>query len=286
MGTTTSSLSTWLHSARAILAAGSSSEDDAPLEAALIAAHILGVSRTWVAAHPETILNTRHIEIMNSLVARLAQGEPLAYIIGRREFYGLEFMVTPSVLVPRPETEILVELALDWLQNHPAQRRVADIGCGSGCIGVTLARHVANLQVTAIDISPAALDVARQNAHTHSVAERINFVEADLLTGIRTRFDLVCANLPYIPSGDLDHLTVAQHEPGLALDGGEDGLRPIHRLLSQLPEHLEPGGKALLEIEHRQGGNALKVAREFFPRAGLIIKQDLAGLDRILSIQI
>ena len=169
------------------------------------------------------------------------------------------------MLIPRPETELLVERALGWLRDHPDRRAAADVGTGSGCIAVTLARHTPDLRVAAVDRSPAALDVTRQNARAHGVDARIDFFQADLLGSVPGPFDLICANLPYIPTADVNDLAVARHEPRLALDGGPDGLDLIHRLLAQLPARLSPGGLALFEIEYRQGQSAAALAQAASP---------------------
>ena len=188
------------------------------------------------------------------------------------------------MLIPRPETELLVERALGWLREHPDRRAAADVGAGSGCIAVTLARHTPDLHVAAVDRSPAALDVTRQNARAHGVDARIDFFQADLLGSVPGSFDLICANLPYIPSADVNGLAVARHEPRLALDGGPDGLDLIRRLLAQLPTRLSPGGLALFEIEYRQGQSATALAQAAIPAARVQILPDLSGLDRILEV--
>ncbi|MBN1371143.1 MAG: peptide chain release factor N(5)-glutamine methyltransferase [Anaerolineaceae bacterium] len=274
-------LGQWLAQARKRLA---EHEPDAALEARVLACHVLGQTGAWVQTHPEQPLTEAQTEALESMLARLVKGVPLPYLTGRQEFYGLDFIVNDSVLIPRPETELLVERALGWLRTHPERHAAADVGSGSGCIAVTLARHTPNLRVAAVDRSPAALDVARQNARSHGVEARIDFFQADLLDSVPGSFDLVCANLPYIPSTDVDGLAVARHEPRLALDGGPDGLELIRRLLAQLPARLSPGGLALFEIEYRQGQSAAALAQAAIPAARVQILPDLSGLDRILEV--
>jgi release factor glutamine methyltransferase len=275
-------VSTALRSARARLAV----LDDGDVTAAALLARVTGLTRTEVLARPETVLKTDQSAALEGLVERAARGEPLAYLTGQREFYGLAFDVDRRVLVPRPETEKLVDLAL-----AAQPRRVLEVGTGSGCIAVALAVHLPQAALTATDISPEALVVARHNAQRHGVADRIQFVQSDLLgcmefgTPDRQLFDLIVANLPYIDSSELRELPVADFEPRLALDGGPGGLALIARLLSQAPAALASGGRLLLEIGATQGAAALALARGAFPAASARVERDLAGLDRVLVIE-
>ena len=262
--------------------------DTPALEAQVLLAHVLGKPRAWVLAHSEAELAPAEEDNINNYAARRENGEPLPYLLGHWEFYGLDFLVTPAVLIPRPETELLVERALDWLTQHPTHRRVADIGTGSGCIAVALTANIPDLQVIATDLSPQALALAQQNAARHGVAECITFVQADLLdlpAGLHTQpFDLVAANLPYIPRATLAELPVSHFEPSLALDGGKDGLDLIRQLLQQAPDYLSPQGCLMLEIETRQGEAACALAQAAFPQAQVKIMPDLAGHDRLVTI--
>jgi release factor glutamine methyltransferase len=254
------------------------------LELQVILATVLGRPRAWVLAHPEVELNADQLERLEALSTRLAQGVPLPYLTGEQEFFGLAFNATPAVLIPRPETELLIEQALLWLRTHPGKRNAADIGTGSGCIAVTLAKHIPDLRVLAVDISMPALEVAQGNAARHGVEDQITFRQGDLLTGMDSQMDLICANLPYIPQPSLAELYVAKHEPALALDGGADGLELIRRLLKNAPDRLAPGGMILLEVQYDQGDAVGVLAREVFPDAQVDVLKDLAGLDRLVSI--
>ncbi len=247
-------------------------------------AHILGKQRTWVLSHLEAELADLQAQALNSAATRLEAGEPLPYVLGEWEFFGLPFTITPQVLIPRPETELLVETALSWLDKHPERRMAADIGTGSGCIAVSLAKKVSDLRVVATDISDSALQVASENCLRHKVTPRVQLLEADLMDGMDQRFDLICANLPYIPSAVLHKLAVYGREPALALDGGERGLDLIARLLRQAPGSLFPGGLLLLEIETSQGEEVLKLASRAFTGGEIHIFQDLAGHDRVVYI--
>lgn len=260
------------------------------LDAQVLLAHVFGKSRSWVLAHPEEQLTPKQETALETAIAQLRAGTPLPYILGQWEFFGLDFDVTPDVLIPRPETELLIETALAWLRTHPEHvYRFLDVGTGSGCIAVTLAIHVPRARIVATDISPEAIAVAFGNAVKHGVEERIDFVECDLLPmddGLLSTVNILTANLPYIPSQTLLGLDVYTHEPTLALDGGPDGLTLIQRLLTLIAGRMDKGSLVLLEIENRQGAAVKALARAAFPDADIHIKKDLAGQDRLVVIEI
>lgn len=259
--------------------------DTATLDVQVLLAHVIGKDRTWVLAHPEYALAPEETLRLADALAQLSAGVPLPYVLGEWEFFGLPFMVTPKVLIPRPETELLVEMALEWMKANPGRRRVIEVGTGSGCIAVSLAAHRSELRLTAADISLDVLEVARHNAQVNGVGERIDFRQADLLAGIDGSFDLICANLPYIPTEKLHRLQVYLREPTLALDGGESGLEIIERLLAQAVDQLATGGLILLEIESSLPQEAQQAAERYFPQATVTVHHDLAGHARIVSIQ-
>lgn len=255
------------------------------LDAHVLLGAALGVDRAYLLAHPEAQLTAEQAERFAEWLARCAAGEPVAYILGRRAFYDREFTVTPDVLIPRPETELLLENALEWA----AERAItaADIGTGSGALAVTFAANRPQAKVYAVDISLAALNVARTNAARHDV--QITFLEGDLLAPLIERgikLDLIMANLPYIPAGDLPDLAVMRYEPRLALDGGEDGLDLIRCLLEQVPQVANPGALVLLEIGAGQGAAVLALARQMLKPQNAELLLDYAGLDRIIRIQL
>ena len=262
------------------------SKSDSPaLDAQVLLSHVMGKPRSWILAHPEAEPTNDQQKILETDIKRVENGEPLPYVIGHWEFYGLEFKITPDTLIPRPETELLVEEALKWLQDHPGKSRVVDIGTGSGCIAISLAANMPDLQVVATDISSAALAIASSNAKMHRVEEQIEFVRADLLSIRQETFNLICANLPYIPTKTLESLEIYEREPTLALDGGPDGLSLIRRLLPQAAQNLVSGGLLLLEIETSLGKETVKLAQESFPTADIFLLSDLAGHNRLLCIQ-
>jgi release factor glutamine methyltransferase len=255
------------------------------LDAQALLAMVMQKPAAWIIAHPEVPLTTRRAARLEDLVKRLESGDPLPYILGRWEFYGLEFEVTPDVLIPRPETELLVERAIAWLQKHPELRHAADVGTGSGCISIALASNIPDLQVMASDISSEALRMARRNAVKNGVGGRVNFVCCDLFPP-GTEYDLIVANLPYIPTKTLHTLPIFGHEPTLALDGGTDGLALIRRMLSAAPDRLVPGGLLLMEIEASEGLAAVSLACDLFSNAEIHLHKDLSGRDRIMEIQV
>ena len=279
--TTTNDLSGWLEAARLALAAVS---DQPSLEAQALLGGQLGKSRAWIFAHSEYILTDDQLHQLNQSINRRLDQEPLPYILGHWEFYGLDFAVTPDVLIPRPETEQLLDLGREWLKKHPGPHKMIDVGTGSGCIAASLAYWAPDLQVVACDKSLDALRIANSNFISLGVEKRILPAASDLLTAFKGRFDLICANLPYIPSETLEDLEVARFEPRLALDGGKDGLRLIEPLLEQARHLLSPGGRILLEIEFSLGLSAIETARRYFSNARIELKKDLSGLPRIVII--
>ncbi len=258
--------------------------DRPALESEILLSHLLGRPRMFLLAHPEFKLSLEVIQTYTSWVARRVAGEPLPYITGKIEFWGLDFHVTSDVLIPRPETEELVDAALRWGRSNGA-RRAVDVGTGSGCIAVVLALTLPALRLEAVDRSPAALAVARSNALLHDVEDRITFVEGDLLEPVLRPVDLIVSNPPYVADWEWEALpTSVKQEPRMALLGGPEGLDLIRRLLAMVPQRLRPGGLLLMEIGERQGAAVVELARQIFPGAEAQIVRDLAGRDRILRL--
>lgn len=271
----------WLTTARARLAPVS----ERPLsEAQLLLGHVLNLPRQSILAHPELPLSADQLESLNGLLERLAAGTPLPYLTGRQEFFGLNLSVSPDVLIPRPETEQLVELALRWLRANPDRRLAADAGTGSGCIAAALAYHCLDIQVIATDLSRPALRIARRNLMDYHLEERVRLLQANLLTPLAGGLDLICANLPYIPTATVDGLAVTAYEPRSALDGGPAGLDWIAALLADAARLLAPGGLMLLEIEAGQGDTVPALARRLIPGAEINLLFDLAGLPRLVMV--
>jgi release factor glutamine methyltransferase len=262
---------------------GSSTPDT---DARLLLEHVLQTTHPFLAAHSERPLSVAEEEAYRRLIARAKNQEPIPYLTGKAHFYGLEFYVNSSVLIPRSETEMLVETAIRWAQPL-GEINVVDVGTGSGCIAVSLAVHLPQAKIQGVDISAEALAVAQRNAARH-LPERINFVQGHLLAPITDQIDLIVANLPYITDDEWTAVddSVKRYEPRLALDGGSDGLALIRELLPQAAEKLHPGGLVLLEIGWRQGDAVRQLARSYFPTptAEIEVKKDFADHNRLVII--
>jgi release factor glutamine methyltransferase len=262
-------------------------EIEQPHQIALVLlAHIVQRPKTWLLAHPEAHLSKAQADQLEGLLQRLEAGEPLPYLVGTQEFFGLEFEVNPSVLIPRPETEIMVETALAWLQEHPSSRNGIDVGTGSGCIAISLVSNCPDLNMLATDLSENALNVATKNAQKHNVVDRISFSLSDLIPEDPQPVDLVCANLPYIPTEKLVEVNSLPWEPSLALDGGESGLDLISKLLEKLPAFLNHSALILLETEATLGAQTLQLAKHNFPNAEVSLHKDLFERDRMVRIEL
>ncbi|MFN8471768.1 MAG: peptide chain release factor N(5)-glutamine methyltransferase [Anaerolineae bacterium] len=265
--------------------------DTPSLDAQVILAHVLRVNRAWLLAHPEASVPAEVGARVERLAEQREERRPLAYVIGRREFYGLDFVVDDRVLTPRPETEMLVERALDviwaWHEMHGVWPRVADIGVGSGEIAVTIAAAFPDMPwVTAVDISADALGVAELNASRLNVGHHIDFRHGDLLLPLDAPVDVILANLPYIPQSDLAGLQPeVQCEPRVALDGGPDGLDLFRRLFAQAPGRVAPQAIFLLEVGAGQGPAVAKLA-ESLGAVTTTVTPDLAGHDRLVEIRL
>lgn len=248
-------------------------------EARLLLGHVLERSAAWLIVHDDQVLDEDELLAFASLAARRAGGEPVAYLIGHREFFGREFAVSPSVLIPRPETELLVEIVLAGV-GAGGTAKILDLGTGSGCLAVTLALEIPQAQVTAVDASEAALRIARKNAER--LGAQLRLLQSDWFAALAgERFDLIVANPPYIAAAD-PHLAAGdlRHEPPAALASGSDGLDAIRRIVAAAPAHLAPGGRLWLEHGYDQGD----AVRELLAAAGLADveqRRDLAGIMRV-----
>ena len=249
-------------------------------EARLLLGHVLDRPAVWLMAHDDEALDEEAVLRFASLVARRKGGEPVAYLLGYREFYGRVFAVSPAVLIPRPETELLVDLALAQEVGAGGTAKLLDLGTGSGCIAITLALEIPSARVSAVDASAAALSVARKNAER--LEANLRLLRGDWFDSLAgERFDLIVANPPYVAEADA-HLAAGdlRHEPRLALAGGDDGLDAIRRIVADAPAHLAPGGRLLLEHGCDQGA----AVRDLLESAGLACvgqHRDLAAIVRV-----
>jgi len=296
------------------------------LAAELLLLHVLGRDRTWIYAHPEQEISAADAARYFELIARRASGEPTQHLTGKQEFWGLEFEVTPDVLIPRPETEHIIEVALDRLAVRELRAgrkqtltgeglQIADIGTGSGCVAIALAKELAQATIYATDISCAALAVARRNATRHSVSDRVHFLECSLIDKVSTvgardivplrpqgsnsglhaapvtghglhSFDIIVSNPPYIGRREAATLMreVRDHEPEIALYGGEEGYELYADLITQAAAHLKPGGIIVLELGH----NGLPAVQPLFDAStwtNVGVTNDLAGIPRVLTAE-
>lgn len=274
-------------------------ENETPqLDAQVILAHVLGQTRSWLFAHHDYKLSSDEAKRYTDLIVRRINHEPVAYLIGRREFYGLDFYVDQRVLIPRPETELLVDAVLGQLEMRtedlaPGDRlRVLDVGTGCGAIALAVAANSPGVDVYATDLSSDAIEVARLNIRRLDARCQVKLLHGDLLTPFRhkvdaNRVDIIAANLPYIDSQEYKSLApdVLNYEPQLALEAGPQGLDAISRLLEQAPQHIRPGGVIFLEIGADQGDLVLSLASARVPQARLIsLRQDYNGRDRLVTI--
>jgi release factor glutamine methyltransferase len=277
-----------LLSARERLRASGSEEPE--IEAEVLLRYALDLDRNLLLRLLNEPVSDAELAAYERVLGRRFTGEPVAYITGFREFHGLTFRVTPATLIPRPETEMLADEALVFIRRRAEAGRetvVADLGTGSGVIAVSLAKSAPSSAVYATDLSAEALNIARENAATHGVLGRVAFRRGDLLEPIDVRLDLIASNLPYVTTQDWERLPrqIRQHEPRMALDGGEDGLDVIRRVLRQAPAYLKAGGCVLLEFGAGQSGAIQAVAREGFPTARSGVRDDFAGIPRLLIIE-
>jgi release factor glutamine methyltransferase len=274
----------------------------AGLAAELLLMHVIARDRAWIYAHPETELDPAHREKYFSLIARRASGEPTQHLTGHQEFWGLDFEVTRDVLIPRPETEHVIEVSLErlglnvesGLQRRNEKFRIADVGTGSGCIGIVLAHELPSASIVATDISVAALEVARRNAARHGVSDRIEFAECNLLDKFSHQspvtshpsplFDLIVSNPPYIGRWEESTLAreVREHEPEAALYGGEIGTEIYAPLIVQSAALLKPGGLLVLELGHTSAVHVSKLLNSS-EWTSAKITNDLAGIPRVAS---
>jgi len=261
--------------------------DSARLDAELLVAHALGMGRLDVYLQYDRPLDGIELTAIRALLRRRGRGEPVAHLTGQREFHGRSFRVTPDVLIPRPETETLVDRALRAARERGGELRIADLGTGSGCLACTLAAELPAATVIASDLSPAALAVAAGNAEALGVAGRVLFVEGGWVDGLVADLDLVVSNPPYVTTAEMDELPRdVGFEPRLALDGGADGLDAYRLLLPAVAEFSPRAWWVGLEVDSRRAPAVADLARSLWPEAAVGIVDDLAGRPRVVEVRI
>ena len=264
--------------------------EEASLEAEILLMHVLGIDRAKLYAVLGEELSEGDAEVLAQLVNRRLTNEPVAYIVGHREFFGYDFHVAPGVLIPRPESELLVEETLDFVRGYFPEEDpiIAEIGTGSGAIAISLALILPKAEIYATDISASALEIARVNCERHGVQDRVHLLEGDVLAPLPEPVDIIIANLPYIGDEELDELgdEIRMFEPLEALAGGGDGLDKVRQLLVKVGEKLRPEGLVLLEIGYVQRGAAASLRLLLPPAASVGLVKDLGGRERVLKIRI
>lgn len=255
--------------------------DSPHLDAEIILSHICTLSREQLLARQDTPLKPSQAKAFTAAIRKRVRGLPVAYLTGTRAFYGLDFLVSPAVLIPRPDTETLIDAVLkDTHRDIPLA--IADVGTGSGCIAIVLSRYLPKSRISALDISAPALAIAKKNVRLHR-AKRITLMRGDLLVpAYKKRFDIIVANLPYLTAEQLPRVP---HEPRRALHGGRLGIELIDRLIAQAPDHLTQTGKIFLEIDPSQSQAVGYIVQQFFPEKSIHVLQDLAGNDRVVIVK-
>jgi release factor glutamine methyltransferase len=250
------------------------------LDAEVLLAHILRKDREWLFTHPDSDISEEELGEFEKLVEQIESGKPVAYLTGSKEFFGLDFFVDENVLVPRPETELLIE---EILKIQP--KSILDVGTGSGCIAITMKKNLPHCEVLACDISPAAIEIAKRNARRHEAG--VKFFESDLLGDFDNNVDLIVANLPYVPeNAENIQKSVKEYEPHLALFAGEDGLDLIRKLLQQIADLSEKPKYVLLEIGIGQADILSEYIESVLPGSQIDLIKDLAGIERVVKIQL
>ena len=262
--------------------------DDANVESTLLLGYILGISETELYSEPERILTPSEIKELELLTSRRLHHEPLAYIVGHCQFYGHDFHLTRHTFIPRPETEFLVEEAVNFARRHHPENQLtlADIGTGSGAVAISLALALPEARIYATEIDTQALKTARINCRQHGVSRRVILLQGDLLEPLPGPVNVIIANLPYVKNNELEKLDpeIANFEPRIALAGGEDGLDIVRRLLTQVQGRLHPDGCLLLEIGYTQSKAVNSLLVRHLPGADIKMIADLAGIDRVARV--
>lgn len=264
---------------------------DASVEAELLLGHVLGMSRTQLYTEPEKSLTSVEVEHLCHLVRRRLDHEPAAYILGHCEFYGIDFYIDYHTFIPRPETELLVEKAMELahrISHRGEQITIADIGTGCGAIAVSLALALPQAKIYATDVSASALQVAEMNCQRHGVNSQVELLQGNLLELLPQPVDMIVANLPYIKDCEFKDLSpeIRDYEPTMALAGGEDGLDKIRQMLEQMPGKLSYRACFLLEIGQGQGEMVISLIKSYFPQASIELISDLGGIERVVKVEL
>lgn len=259
------------------------------LDVEVLLSHVLKKERSFLFSHPEELLSKRQEKIYENLLAKRASHHPVAYLVGHREFFGINLNVNRSTLIPQPDTEVLVETVLEYLKDHPEIQSLVDVGTGSGALAIALAKHAPTLRhITALDTSTRALALAKKNAGKHGLSKRMQFIKSNLLSKLSKKVDCIVANLPYLSEKEYSQAIRTcpeiSFEPKGALVGGKNGLLYIEKLLKQVPSHLTNYSAVFLEIGDTQACSVRALGEHYLPESLYSIKKDLAGRDRVVSL--
>jgi release factor glutamine methyltransferase len=254
---------------------------DASLEGEILIRYITGMDRAALYANQDKELDSREFLQFSILLRHRLNGEPSAYITGHKEFYGREFYVDPRVLIPRPETELLIEKTIELVKNYKYSS-IADVGTGSGCIAVTLAKELPRVKMYATDFSPYAVEIAAQNIKNHGLTGKIKLLQGNLLEQLPKSVNVIVANLPYVKKAEVN----LPYEPQIALNGGEDGLDIIREIIKQVPGKLKKRGALLLEIGMGQSEEVKDLLNKAFPGNEIQVHKDLAGIERTVVMRL
>ena len=276
------SIAEWRYQSRKLLAEVS---ETAEIEVNAVLCNVLNKNLAWCLGNSDFLLIQDDIKKLDEKFIALMDGIPLAYVLGEIEFFGNHFVINENVLIPRPETELMVETAIAWLNLHGESEKMADVGCGSGAIIISILKNFPDLKGFGIDISREALNITQKNKKYHHI-RNLDFVQMDCLSGIQTKFDLIVANLPYIPEAIVEDLRVSTYEPRIALNGGLDGLDVINQLIEQIPGRLNKPGLALLEIQFDQAAPLIQKMRKLIPEAVISVIKDYSNHDRIIKLEV
>lgn len=276
------SIAEWRYQSRKLLAEISETSE---IEVNAVLCKTLKKDLPWCLANPDFLLKQEEIRTLDEKLASLMNEIPLPYVLGEVEFFGNHFVVNENVLIPRPETELLVEAAIAWIGLHEKLEKIVDVGCGSGAIIISILKKFPDLKGYGIDISKAALDISQKNKKYHHI-KNLDFIQMDCLGGLKTKFDLIVANLPYIPEDMVEDTQVSVFEPKIALNGGKGGLKVINKLIEQIPSRLNTPGLALLEIQFDQSTSVIQNIQKRLPQAILSIIKDYSNHDRIIKIEV
>ncbi len=262
--------------------------DDASIEAELLLCHVLGISKTQLYTETERPLTSAEITNLQRLIQRRLLHEPTAYILRCREFYGIEFYIDERALIPRPETELLVEKAIEFIYSYSLLENfsIADIGTGSGALAISIALALPRAKIYATDISASALQVAEINCRRHQIDSQVELLQGNLLEPLPKPVDMIVANLPYVKDSELQALSpeIINFEPIIALVGGKNGLDKMQQMLEQIPGKLNHGGHFLLEVGQYQGEAVASLINNHFPQASIELMPDLSGIDRVVKV--